>query len=96
MGATELVSAMVAVYILQSLRNGKYYIGSTVDLKNRLKQHNAGVHPSGKRLGPFKLAFRQEYDNLVIARKIERRLKRFKRKDFIAKIIEDGHIKLKT
>ena len=87
---------MAFVYILQSLRNGRYYIGSTINLEKRLKQHSAGMHPSSKRLGPFELVLQQECDNLVTARKIELRLKRFKRKDFIEKIIEDGHIKLKT
>ncbi|NWG13301.1 MAG: GIY-YIG nuclease family protein, partial [Acidobacteria bacterium] len=30
------------VYILQSLADGRYYIGQTSDLQNRLQRHNAG------------------------------------------------------
>ena len=41
-----------------------------------------------------KVVFSQEYDNLEQARKIERRLKKLKRKDYIQKIIADGYIKM--
>ena len=39
------------------------------------------------------LVFKQEFVNIDIARKVERRLKAFKRRDFIEKIVKDGVIK---
>ncbi len=36
----------------------------------------------------------QEYDSLGVARKIERKVKKLKRKDYIEKIISDGYIKI--
>lgn len=41
----------------------------------------------------IKIELYQEYDNIVLARKIEHKLKRFKIRDFIEKIIKDGKIK---
>ncbi len=81
---------MAYVYILQSLRSGKYYIGSTKDLKRRLNCHNAAREHTGKSMGPFELKFSQEFSNIDIARKAEKKLKSYKRRDFIKKIIRDG------
>jgi len=80
------------VYILQSLANGRLYIGSTNDLSRRLKQHVAGHTQTTRRLGGSTLVFSQEFDTLEGARKIERRLKSWKRRDFLEKIIEDGRM----
>jgi len=40
------------------------------------------------------LVLSQEYATLLEARKIENRLKKLKRKDYIEKIIIDGYIKM--
>lgn len=87
---------MAYVYILQSLKNGRYYIGSTEDINQRFRTHKSGGVQATKNLLPLKIALRQEYPNLSIAREIETRLKKFKRKDFIAKIIRDGKIKIRA
>lgn len=84
---------MPHVYILKSAA-GKYYIGSTADLKDRIKHHKGGHTPSTKRLGNLDLIFSQEYHNLIDARSIERKLKKLKRKDYIDKIIKEGVIKM--
>jgi putative endonuclease len=86
---------MPYVYILQSQKDGRYYIGSTVDLNKRLKQHMGGFTPSTKRFGEIKLVFSQKYQTLKQARYIEFKLKKFKRKDFIEKIVADGFIKIR-
>ena len=84
---------MPHVYILQSLTNGRYYIGSTSNLDKRLKHHLGGATPSTKRFGGVKLIFSQEFESLEVARKVERRLKNYKRKDFLQKIVRDGYIR---
>ena len=85
---------MPFVYILKTAR-GKYYIGSTTDLKSRIKHHKGGYTPSTKRLGKVDLIFSQEYPTLDDARSIERKLKKLKRKDYLEKIVIDGKIKIK-
>ena len=81
------------VYILKD-NDGKLYIGNTNDLKRRLHQHDIGHTQTTRNMNKPKVVFSQEYDNLEQARKIERRLKKLKRKDYIQKIITDGYIKM--
>ncbi|OGG43390.1 hypothetical protein A3G50_02475 [Candidatus Jorgensenbacteria bacterium RIFCSPLOWO2_12_FULL_42_11] len=82
------------VYILQDKTSGKFYIGSTNDIERRLYQHNHGHTITTKRMRKIILIFHQEFPSLEIARRIERKLKRLKRRDYIEKIISDGFIKL--
>jgi putative endonuclease len=82
------------VYILQSEDTGKYYIGSTSNLGRRIVQHLVGHTPTTKRMGRLKLVFYQKYDELLTARKVERKIKSWKRRDFIEKIVRDGKINI--
>jgi len=86
---------MAHVYILESIRNGKYYIGSTTDIKRRLKQHQQNQTSTTSRYGGIELVFSQEYPTLKEVRIIERRLKKLKRRDYIKKMIEEGNIRMK-
>ena len=81
------------VYILHFPKSDKYYVGSTNDLKRRLNQHRIGHTPSTKRLGSeCTLVFSQEVATLALARKAEHRIKSWKRRDFIEKVITDGKL----
>lgn len=86
---------MGIVYILQD-KTGKYYIGSTNNLQRRLYQHKRGHTWSTQRFIEPTLVFSQEFQTLETARKIELKLKKLKRKDYIAQIIKDGYIKMKV
>jgi len=85
---------MAYVYILESLEDGRYYVGSTINLESRLRHHFGGHTPSTKRFGEIRLVLKQEYPTLREARAIEMKLKRLKRKDYLKKIVEDGFIKM--
>ena len=65
---------MAWVYILQG-STGRHYIGSTVVLDQRLKQHRRGHTHTTRRLGELTLAAAKEVGTLSEARQIERRLK---------------------
>ena len=80
------------VYILKSKRNGRFYIGSTNNVERRYSQHCEGMVYSTKRLLPIELVFQQEFSDINTARRVERRLKSFKRHDIIERIIADGKI----
>jgi putative endonuclease len=82
------------VYILQD-DLGRHYIGSTSNLELRINQHQNKSSRYTKRLQNIKLALKQEYPDITMARKVENRLKKLKRKDYIEKIIKDGYIKMK-
>lgn len=87
---------MGIVYILQSLVNNRYYIGSTIDLDRRVLEHNSGKSSYTKLTRPFKLVFSKQYDSIKKARRIEYRLKKLKSKKIIERIIFEGNIKMDT
>ena len=84
---------MAYVYILRN-EAGRYYIGSTENLLQRLRHHRVGHTLTTKRLSATELALTQEYATLREARAVERRLKKLRRRDYIERIIRDGYIKL--
>ena len=62
---------MYTVYILQSLKDSKTYVGYTDNFERRFKQHNSGQVKSTKFRLPFKLFFKEEFETSVEARKRE-------------------------
>jgi len=80
----------VFVYILRSLRTGRYYVGSTEDLSFRLDEHN---RPEKNRSrwtrgrGPWELVYQRRFSTIRNARRAERFVKGMKSRDFIDKLI---------
>ncbi|TAL20712.1 GIY-YIG nuclease family protein [Patescibacteria group bacterium] len=66
------------VYILQSLKSGRYYIGLTCNVQTRLHQHNAGATKSTKPYRPWILIHVESFPAKCEARKRELQLKRMK------------------
>ena len=93
-GEASGLRIMAFVYILEN-KLGRYYVGSTLDMRARLRHHVGGYTPSTRRLGTVHLVLHQEYKTLAEARSVERKLKKLRRKDYIRKIIEQGYIKIK-
>ena len=77
------------LYILQSEVNSRYYIGSSRHVEERLKHHNKGKSKYTSLTKPFKIVFKQKYEDISSALKAERWLKRQKSKSLIVKIIKD-------
>ena len=63
------------VYLLHSIKDGKFYVGWTTDLKRRLEEHNAGFTRSTKSRRPFELIDYEAYPSPELAKKRERTLK---------------------
>ena len=84
---------MVYVYILRSQKSGRYYVGSTIDVIRRLKEHQSGKVYATQKLTPLELVFRQQFVNLKTARQVESRIKKLKSRNIIEKIIREGIIK---
>lgn len=66
------------VYILQSEKNGRYYIGSTNDPVRRLQQHVAGQVAATRNKGLWKRVALIEFPSPTLAKKAEYHLKRQK------------------
>ena len=62
---------MYYVYVLESLKDNKLYIGYTNDLKKRLEQHNTGKSFSTKGRRPFKLVYYEAYSTKEDAKNLE-------------------------
>jgi len=84
------------VYIIQSLRNNRYYVGSSEDSVRRLNEfHNLGKVKATKFLLPWKLVFIQKFENMTVARKIEWKLKKIKSRVILNRIVETGQCFIK-
>jgi len=79
---------MYYTYILQSVKNGRYYIGSCANVPARLKQHNSGVTQSTAPHRPYILKRVEEFETRTEARKRENFLKSKKSKKIIELIIK--------
>ena len=62
-------------YVLRSLKDEKWYTGSTVDLRKRLKQHNSGHTSSTKHRRPLEVIYYEMCQNESDARSRELYLK---------------------
>lgn len=65
---------MACVYILRC-GDGKFYVGSTEDLQDRMRRHNGGYGSDFTRLHkPIELVYTEEYSTYKEAFKRERQL----------------------
>ena len=66
---------MFYVYVLKSKKDGKLYIGFTINLINRFREHRNGEVDYTKYRRPLELIYYEAYKNREIAQKRERQLK---------------------
>jgi len=78
---------MFYVYILQSLKDGKLYVGYSADLNKRIDEHSKGEVTSTKSRRPMVLIYYESYRAEKDARVREIFLKTGQGRDFIKKNI---------
>ncbi|MEK7588239.1 MAG: GIY-YIG nuclease family protein [Patescibacteria group bacterium] len=78
---------MHTVYVLQSSIDNNLYIGCTSDINKRLGYHNKGKVKSTKSRRPLKLIYKEDYDNIYEAFRVERYYKTPKGKSELKKKI---------
>jgi putative endonuclease len=66
---------MYYVYILQSIKDKKYYIGYTGDLEKRIISHNQGLQRWTRNKGPWVLVYNEEFPDKTKAILRENELK---------------------
>ena len=79
---------MFYTYILNSIKNGRYYIGSCEGITKRLNRHNSGLVRSTKFYLPWKIVYTEEYKTLSEARKREYQIKGWKKREAIERLIK--------
>jgi putative endonuclease len=77
------------VYVLQSLRDKGFYIGSTRDLRARLRLHNAGAVRSTSPRRPFEVIFYEAYRSEYDAKRREIYLKSTKGRTTLKTMLQD-------
>jgi len=82
------------VYILESERTGRYYVGSTNNPMLRLERHNAGFTRSTKGRGPWKTVYLEKLDDRCRAVRREQEIKRMKNRKYIKDLLEGDEVKI--
>ena len=78
---------MYTVYIIQSVKTGRYYIGHTVAIQKRLFEHNEGLTCSTRNYRPWHIVYTKIFSTKSMAQHIELKIKRMKSRKFIEKLI---------
>ena len=78
---------MFYTYILKSFRSGRYYIGHTQNLEERLKRHQTGKVTATKNKGPWAIFYTEKYISKIEANRRELEIKSEKSRIYIEKII---------
>ena len=81
---------MFYVYVLISLKDRKFYIGFTNDLKRRLKEHNSGKNISTKSRLPLKLIYYESHLAKVDAEIREKYFKTTKGKSTLRQMLRES------
>ncbi len=85
-GSTKFIPVFY-LYILQSESTGRFYIGQTQDVSERLAYHNANYSKSLKNRGPWKLVYTETFSTRGAAVCRERELKSWKDRRMIEKLL---------
>jgi len=73
------------VYVLESIKDGKRYVGYTNNLRRRLKEHNNGKNFSTKPRLPFRLIYYEACLNEEDAQRREKFFKQTKGRESVTK-----------
>ncbi len=82
---------MYQVYILQSERNGSYYVGYSEDAVRRLEQRKAGKVKTTRYRRPYRLVYQEICPTETEARQREYYIKSQKSKKFLEGLIGKGN-----
>ena len=85
-----LSSPMCVVYILKSLKDERYYVGSTINLDRRLRQHNAGQQAVTRYRRPLPLVNIEKCPDEAAARRREHEIKKQKSRRYLETLVDGG------
>lgn len=80
------------VYLLLGIKDERTYLGSTLDLEKRLKEHEDGYCKVTKSRRPLKLIYTEKYPTIDEARMRERHLKTSSGRKELKKIFQNLNI----
>jgi len=80
------------VYIIESLKDGTYYVGYTQNLTERMERHNQGRSTYTKSKKPWKLVYTEEHIHRSSAIKREKEVKSKKSKEYIEHLVRASRL----
>ena len=86
-GSTNSRLGCFYVYVLQSESSGRFYIGQTQNLEERVAYHQANYSKSLKNRGPWKLVCHEEFPTRSAAVRRERYLKSQKDRGLVMQLV---------
>ena len=78
---------MFTVYILQSVKSGRFYVGHTEDINARLSRHNSGQVTATRNKDPWELVHRESFGMRSEAVRRELEIKSKKSRKYIGALI---------
>ena len=86
--------AMTTLYFLYSKKKDTYYVGETQNLDLRLSQHNTHTFTKGftKAAVDWEVVLTYQHSSRTTVLKLERFIKKMKRKVFIQKLIQNPEL----
>ena len=75
------------VYILQSDRDGSYYVGQTSNLEERVRRHNQGRSLYTKSKTPWTLVYSEAFHSCGEAMRREREIKGKKYREYVEHLV---------
>ena len=78
------------VYILQSLKDGRFYFGQTQDIKARFERHNNGLSTYTSKFLPWNLVWLKIFETRKEAYSYEQSLKKLKSRQRIIKMMKEN------
>ena len=78
------------LYLIESSKYDRYYLGQTSDLDDRFQRHNENRCQYTKGKGPWNLVGYKVFENRSEAVKEEKRLKKAKNRDYIYYYFKSG------
>ena len=75
------------VYIMESERTGRYYVGSTADVEERLTRHNQGRSKYTKSGIPWKVVYTEQCETRAQAVRREKQIKGRKSRAYIEDLV---------
>ena len=83
---------MAWVYILYSKKIDKYYVGACTYLDRRFYEHNLGRSKFTSTGIPWELVYTEEWEDLVLAKQRELKIKKMKSRIYIQELIRKGNL----
>jgi len=74
------------VYILRSESTGRFYVGHTDDLGDRIRRYNEGRSEATRTRGPWTLVYQEEFPTRQAAVARERAIKNQKSRSYIERL----------